>query len=191
MRPVTIFLYPAILAFALASAPDVTAQPRPLLPIAYVSVQKILAEADDAKAAAKELETLRAARTQELNAKKQALDAKRLEIANSGGFFSRSKVPQLQDEAKRQETELQQATQKAQADMQELQKSVQERLRAELSTVLTAIATQRGFQYVLNQDAALVLAPSGVSLTDEVLAKMNAAAAQRAASTKTGDVPKP
>ena len=160
------------------------AQTRSGLPIAFISVQRILTEAEDAKAAAKELEALRLAKGQELTAKRQALEQTKLAIANAGGYFSASKREQLKATEKTQEADLQQATQLAQTDFQELQKKLQSELRTELNGIVTALATQRGFLYVLNQDAALVLAPTGADLTAEVLTRLDAAAAQRAASKK-------
>jgi Skp family chaperone for outer membrane proteins len=156
-----------------------SAQPRPTFPIAYISVQKVLAEADDAKAATKELEAMRAAKAGDLNAKKKALDDTKLQLANAGGFFSSNRRAQLAELVKKQESELQQATQQAQTEFNDLQKKVQERLRAELNTVLTALAVQRGVPYVLNQDTAIVLAPTAANWTAEVLERLNAATAQR------------
>lgn len=163
----------------LISVTGAIAQTRPAYPIAYISVQRILTEAEDVKAAAKELEALRAARAQELNAKKQALDATRLQLANAGGVFSRSNRARLAETLKQQEADLQQATQKAQADFSERQKQVIERLRGELNTVVVALAKERGVAYVLNQDAAVLLAPAVANWTDEVLLKLNAASASR------------
>jgi Skp family chaperone for outer membrane proteins len=154
-------------------------QTRPGYPIAYISMQRILTEAEEVKAATKELEALRAKRTQELSAMKQALDATRLELANAGGVFSRANRERLAETLKRQEADLQQATQKAQADVAELQKQLQEQLRVELNAIVLALAKERGIGYVLNQDAAVVLAPAAANWTDEVLEKLNAAAAKR------------
>jgi Skp family chaperone for outer membrane proteins len=161
------------------AAPSGVAQTRPVYPIAYISMQRILTEAEDVKAAAKELEALRASQTQELNAKKQAVAATRLELANAGGVFSGSTRERLAETLKRQEADLQQATQKAQADFAERQKQVQERLRGELNTIVIALAKERGVAYVLNQDTAVVLAPAAANWTDDVLQKLNAAAQQK------------
>jgi Skp family chaperone for outer membrane proteins len=174
----------------LISGTNAFAQARPTVPIAYISVQRILTEADDAKAAAKQLEALRAQKTQEVNAKKKALDDTRLQIVNAGGVFSSTKRQQLTEVAKRQEAELQQATQQAQTDFQDLQKKVQDRLRHELGTIVTTLAQQRGVQYVLNQDVSIVLAPIGANWTEEVLQRLNAATAQNAGSnTSTPGTP--
>lgn len=175
-----------LLALALvgAAAPG-SAQTRQPLPIAYISVQRILVEAEAAKAVTKELDALRQMKAQELAEKKKALDDTRLQLANAGGYFSSAKRAQLQDAVKSQEAELQQATQQAQADFQERQRTLQDQLRGELNTVVAAIAAQRGIQYVLNQDASLIMAPQGGNLTDEVLTRLNAATAQREAAAKS------
>jgi len=160
----------------LVAAPSGFGQTRLAYPIAYISLQRILTEAEDVKAAAKELEALRASQTQELNAKKEAVAATRLELANAGGIFSGSTRERLAETLKRQEADLQQATQKAQTDFAERQKQLQERLRGELNTIVIALAKERGVAYVLNQDTAVVLAPTAANWTDDVLQKLNAAA---------------
>jgi Skp family chaperone for outer membrane proteins len=161
---------------SLLAVPSAFGQTRPAYPIAYLSMQRILNEAEDVKAAAKELEALRAVQTQELNEKKQAVATTRLELANAGGVFSGSTRARLTETLKQQEADLQQATQKAQTDFAERQKQVQDRLRSELNTIVMTLAKERGVAYVLNQDTAVVLAPTAANWTDDVLQKLNAAA---------------
>lgn len=173
-----------LLVLALAMPSMAGAQARAQFPIAYVSVQRILAESSDGKAAAKELETLRTTRTQELNAKRQELEATRLALANAGGYFSSGRRTELQAKVRQQEADLQQATQQAQTDLQEEQRKVQDRLRGELNGVLQTLARQRGYLYVLNLDTAILLAPAGANVTDEVLTRMNTAAAEREANAQ-------
>jgi Skp family chaperone for outer membrane proteins len=160
----------------LASVTTTVAQSPPGYPIAFISVQRILTEAADAKAATKELDTLRSSWTRELNAKKQAVAATRLQLANAGGVFSWSTRARLGETLKRQEADLQQATLKAQAEFAERQKQITERLRNELNLVVVGLARQRGVAYVLNQDA-VVLAPTRANWTDEVLEKLNTVSA--------------
>src|SRR6478736_9099721 len=84
-------------AFALCAAFAVpcAAQGRAALPIGFVSLQRVLAEAADAKTAGQSLEAARQAKAQDLNGQKQALDAARLELANSGGFFKATRRQEL------------------------------------------------------------------------------------------------
>jgi Skp family chaperone for outer membrane proteins len=179
-------------AALLASGTTALAQTRQPLPIAYVSIQRILAEADEAKAAGKELEALRVSKGEELSAKKRALDASKLQLANSGGLFSGSKRQELADQVKRQETELQQATQQAQTDFQEHQKKAQQQLGGEVNKIINAMAQERGVQYVLSQDVAILLAPAGANWTAEVLQRLNAASGgKKSASDKPTAEPTP
>jgi Skp family chaperone for outer membrane proteins len=164
---------------ALASAHTAGAQSRPSLTIAYVSMQKIFAEAEDAKAAAKQIEALRATKTQELNAKRQALEQTRVQLVNSNGIFSGPKRIQLAALAQRQETELQQATQQAQAEFLDLGKKTQEKILSEVAPILAALSAERKVLYVLNQDTAVVFAPSAANWTADVLERLNAASAHR------------
>jgi Skp family chaperone for outer membrane proteins len=179
MSPHRAFLGSLFVMTSLMTAESSFGQTRAAYPIAYVSLQRILTEAEDVKVAAKELEALRATQTQDLTAKKQAVDATRLELANAGGVFSGSTRTRLAETLKRQEADLLQATQKAQTDFAERQKQVQGRLRAELSMVVVALAKERGVAYVLNQDTAVVLAPTAANWTDEVLKRLNAASARQ------------
>jgi len=150
-------------------------------PIAYISLQRISTEATEAKAAARKLETLRQAKTQDVNAKKQALDATRLKIANSGGVFSGSKRAELAKEESREQEELQRATQQAQTELQELGRQLQADLRRKLTDILADIANRRAVQIVLNSDSAVVWTKDSPDLTAEVLERLNAAAQTPAA----------
>ena len=154
------------------------AQRRAAYPIAFVSMQRILAEAEDVKAATKELEQLRAGRSKELNALKQAVDATRIRLANAGGIFSRSERADLTETLKRQEIDLQQATQKFQTEIAERQKQLTERFRTEIGAIVSGLAKTRGVVYVLDQGSVL-LGPSPANWTDEVLEKLNAAPGDR------------
>jgi len=150
-------------------------QSRPALPIALISLQKIGTEATQAKEATKRLEALRQTKAHEVTAKQKALAAVRLQVANAGGLFRASKRAELVAEQTRQEAELLRATQQAQTDVQELQRELQADLRRQVGDILTDIAKRRGIQFVLNEDAAVLMAPTGTDLTAEVIARMNAA----------------
>src|SRR5215831_21214576 len=99
MRRYTI---PAALALVAAFGSSTSnAQTRAAFPIGFVSVQKVLSEAEDAKEAAKQLEALRQTKAADLAAKKQALDQTRLQIANAGGYFSSTRREQLRVQEKK------------------------------------------------------------------------------------------
>jgi outer membrane protein len=182
---------PSLVFVLLLASTPVFAQGRQSLPIAYVSVQRILNEAEGTKEAAKELEALRQKRAEELNAKKRALDETKLQLVNAGGMFSGSKRQQLSDLAKKQESELQQATQQAQTELQDRQKKVQQQLGGEISKIIAVLAQERGVQYVLNQDIAVLHGPPSANWTNEVLQRLNAVTASQKGAADGGSAQRP
>ena len=167
--------------FLMPSAP-LRAQSRatPASSVAYVSVQKILTESPQAKAAAKQLEDLRQAKTKDIAAKQKALEATRLQLVNAGGVFSASTRTKLKAQESQQQSELQKLTQDSQNELQNLQRQLQADLRREFGAIVTELAGPRAIQLVLNADAALVwAAPGTIDLPAQVLERLNAAAAQK------------
>jgi Skp family chaperone for outer membrane proteins len=188
MKPLHVALIASLLfppaAYAGQSRP---AAPRSSGAVAYISVQKILTESDAAKNATREIEQARKAKTDEVNAKKKALDETRLALANAGGYFAGARRAELQKIEQRQEAELKQATEEAQKSLVELQRQVQTQLRNELARVIDQLAKDRSFDVVLNADTSLVWARNITDITNEVLERLNAAtvaSAQKAEPAK-------
>jgi Skp family chaperone for outer membrane proteins len=152
---------------------DRVVQPRAATPIAYLSLQRISAESIEGKAAVKRLEAAGQARAQDVRARQRALEATRVALANAGGVFQASKRTELKAQEERQAQELQKATQAAQTELQEIQREVQAKVRQELGVIMADIAKQRSLQLVLNQDTAVVWAPTGADITAEVLDRLN------------------
>jgi len=173
-----------LLAFGLLAPVTVRAQSRatPTGPIAYISVQKILTESTQAKAAAKQLEELRQSKSKELAAKQKALESTRLQLANAGGIFSASTRTKLQTQERQQLSELQKLTQDSQNEVQTLQRQLQADLRQEFTAIMRDVVGPRGIQIVLNAENAIVwVAPGTIDLTAQVLERLNASAAAAAA----------
>jgi Skp family chaperone for outer membrane proteins len=160
----------AVAVIALAQVPA-AAQSRS--EVAFISLQRVLAEAAEAKAAAKQLDEVRRAKAQDVQAKQKTLDATRLELANAGGLFSGRRRGELQEREKKQAAELQQAMQQAQTDLQKLQNDLQNKLRADMQAIVDRLAKARGIRLVLNTDTAVVWASGGIDLTQEVLKQLN------------------
>jgi Skp family chaperone for outer membrane proteins len=154
-------------------------QSRPASPIGYVSLQRILSESVDAKAAAKRLEELRQAGAHDISAKQKALEATRLERANAGGVFATSRRARLRTQEAQQQKEIEEATQHAQVEFLNVQRQLQADLLRELNLVVGDLAKRKAIQLVLNRDNAVVWASTGTDLTAEVLERLNAAAQKR------------
>ncbi|MBS1819456.1 MAG: OmpH family outer membrane protein [Acidobacteria bacterium] len=146
---------------------------RPTSPIAFLSVQKVLNESAQAKAAAKQLDDLRKTRADDLNARKKKLDDTKLALANAGGVFSGSRRAELRSSVQRQEAELKQATEDAQKAILDLQHQLQGAIREDLVRALNDVARERPLQYVLNADTSLVWARDATDLTADILERMN------------------
>ncbi|MGC4081788.1 MAG: OmpH family outer membrane protein [Vicinamibacterales bacterium] len=178
MKPLHVALFVLALTpagvLALQSRP--AAPVRPASPIAFLSVQKILNESQPAKAANKQLDDLRQARTEDVNRKKKAVDDTKLALANAGGVFSASRRAELRQTLQRQENELKQATDDAQKAFVDLQRQLQGEIRNDLVRAINDISQERALQYVLNADTSLVWARNATDLTGEILDRMNAAA---------------
>jgi Skp family chaperone for outer membrane proteins len=143
--------------------------------IAYVSVQKLATESNEAKVASAKLETMRMEKAREVEARQKAVDAAQLAVVQAGGIFQRSRRATLVAEENRQRAELQRVAQQAQADLQNLQRQLQSELRVKINAVLERFVRQRNLEIVLNQDTTIVWAPPGADLTMEVLSALNAA----------------
>jgi Skp family chaperone for outer membrane proteins len=175
MRAIAAWLF----AFGLLAPATGLAQPRstPASAIAYISVQRILTESTQAKAAAKQLEDLRQAKAQEIAAKQKALEETRLQLANAGGIFAASTRTKLRAQESQQQSELLKLTQDSQNELQNLQRQLQADLRREFSGIVTEVAGARAIQIVLNGDNALIwAAPGTVDLTGQVLERLNTTA---------------
>jgi Skp family chaperone for outer membrane proteins len=154
-------------------------QSRSTVSIGYISMQRVLSESLEAKAAAKRLEELRQARAKDIAAKQKALEATRLEQANAGGVFAASKRAGLKARGDQQQKEVQEATQQAQGEFVNVQRQLQTDLRGELNAIVADLAKRRAIQLVLNEDVAVVWTSTGNDLTAEVLERLNAAWSQK------------
>jgi Skp family chaperone for outer membrane proteins len=149
---------------------------RPVTRVGTVSMQRILAESTEAKAAAGRLEAFRQTKAQEVAGKQQALNATRLAMANSRGLLWRSRWTRLQAQETREQAELQRAQQQALTEYQDMQRQMQTDFRQRLGGVLSDIAKQTGIEIVLNRDVSVVWELDHADLTADVLARVNAPA---------------
>jgi Skp family chaperone for outer membrane proteins len=142
--------------------------------IAFVSAQRILTESSEAKAGNARLEALRQKKAGELAAKQKALEAARLEVAQTGGVFSASKRAKAKADEERLLADAKHAAEQAQGEFQTMQRQIQTELSKHLGVIVAQFAQERRLRLVLNSDTAVVWAQPGNDLTAEVLAKLNA-----------------
>jgi Skp family chaperone for outer membrane proteins len=167
-----LFLIPVVVLVALpvaaAQQPDASFATRR---IGYVSMQQVLTETTEAKAAAERLKATQQQKSGELRARQQALDETRRQLGEPAGLFHGKR---LRAQEARQRTELEQATAQAQLDFQTLQLQVQRDLRARLKSVLDGLSKRHSLEVVLNHDTSVLWAAPGLDLTSAVIERLNA-----------------
>lgn len=147
--------------------------------IAYVSMQRMIAESPATKAEAARLESMRQEKSRVLRNKQQALENTRQELARAAS--GSAALPRLRQEEQQRRSDFEQATVEAQTALQALQHQLQSALRAQLKAALDELATRQGVQIVLNEDTGVVWASPGSDLTGLVVQRLN----RRAADSKS------
>jgi Skp family chaperone for outer membrane proteins len=162
-------------------APQAAPQPPRPFPegakIAYINIPRIAAESAEGKASTTKVNALREKKLAELNGKNKALETAQQKL-NSGGLLSEEARATTQKEAEKLQVEITRLQQDAEAEMQDLQQSLQLEFQRKLSPIITQIATEKGLQILLSQtDAGMVWADSGLDLTAEIIKRFDAATA--------------
>jgi Skp family chaperone for outer membrane proteins len=165
---VTAALMGSTLSFALVGHAQSARTPAS---IAFVSASHVLTDTAAGRSEASRLQTMQQQRARDLMAKQQALIATRQELASSSDATARIA---LQQKETQQRTELEQATQQAQIEYQNLQRQINVALQQQLKAVLDDLMKTQNYQLVLNSDTALLWSVPDLDLTPAVVAKMNA-----------------
>ncbi len=142
--------------------------------IRYVSSNRILAEATEAKAEVARIQAIQQQKAAELREKQQLLESTRQQLAAATEAELRSK---LQQQELQERTDLERATAQAQSDLQAAQRTMQAGLQAKLKGILDEMLKDQDVKIVLNAESAVVWSAPGVDLTPAVIERWNAKAA--------------
>jgi outer membrane protein len=144
--------------------------------VAYVVLQRIANESADGRVATTRIQALQQKKAAELNEKNKQLQTMQQKLEKEGAVMSASAAGDLQKNIEKLNLEVQRFTQDAQAEVQELQQSLQDEFQSRLTPVLAQVATDMGLQFVFNgPDAGLVWADAALDITAEVIKKLDAA----------------
>ena len=177
-----------------APAPQAAAPaPAPVLPfpegakIAFVVLQRVVAESADGKQASAKVQALQQKKVAELNERQKAAQALQEKLDKSGAVMSESARADLGKQVERAQLDMQRATQDAQGEVQELQQQLQEEFQRRIAPIIEAVGKERGLHYIFNgPDSGLVWADAALDITADVVKKFDAAvkAAPPAAAPK-------
>ena len=147
--------------------------------VAFVSIQRIAAQTKIGQASAKRLDTARQEKSRALAEKQQKVESLRLQIAQNGGVFYRSKREELQKQEEKERAELDRLKETAQSEIQALQREIQTAFQNDLKTVLVELAQERDADVVLNADTSVVWARPGFDLTEDAVKRVDGLDAAR------------
>jgi outer membrane protein len=157
--------------------------PAPVLPfpegakIAFVVLQRVVAESNDGKQASAKVQALQQKKVAELNERQKALQGLQEKLDKSGAVMSESARGELAKQVERTQVDLQRATQDAQQEVQELQQQLQDEFQRRIAPIIEAVGKERGLHYIFNgPDSGLVWADAALDITADVVKKFDAAA---------------
>ncbi|MGE0392791.1 MAG: OmpH family outer membrane protein [Vicinamibacterales bacterium] len=167
---------PAAPAPAAASAPA----PAPVVPfpdgarIAFIDIQRIIAESKEGQSASGKVKALNDRKVAELNERNKTLQSDQQKLQSGAGVLSDSAREELQRKIERQNTDIERATQDAQKELQDLQQQLQLDFQRKLNPVLAEVAQERGLHLVFSAgDAGLAWAHAGLDITADVIKRFD------------------
>jgi Skp family chaperone for outer membrane proteins len=164
------------------TAPAAPAAPQPPRPfpegakLAYLNVQRIAAESAEGKASTAKVQTLNEKKVAELNQKNQALTTAQQKLQQSGAVMNDAARLQLEKDIEKMQVDIQRFTQDAQAEVRDLQESLQEDFQRKLLPIIQQVAAEKGLHFILSaQDAGIVWADPGLDVTVDVIKRFDTA----------------
>ena len=168
---------PAAPAAPAAQAPA----PAPVLPfpegakIAFVVLQRVVAESNEGKQASARVQGLQQKKVAELNERQKAAQGLQEKLDKSGAVMSEGARADLQKQVERAQVDLQRATQDAQQEVQELQQQLQDEFQRRIAPIIEQVGKEKGLHYIFNgPDSGLVWADASLDITTEVVKKFDA-----------------
>jgi outer membrane protein len=154
--------------------------PAPVVPfpegakMAFIDIQRIIAESIDGKAASARVKALNDKKVAELNDKNKALQADQQKLQSGGSVLSDAAREDLQRKIERQNTDIERLTQDAQKELQDLQQSLQLDFQRKLTPIIGEVSAEKGLHMVFSvQDAGLAWASPGLDITVDVIKRFD------------------
>ena len=153
--------------------------------IAFVVLQRVVAESAEGKQASARVQALQAKKVAELNERQKAAQGLQEKLDKSGAVMSEAARADLTKQVERANVDMQRATQDAQAEVQELQQQLQEEFQRRIAPIIEAVGKERGLYYIFNgPDSGLVWADAALDITVDVVKKFDQAKPVAPAATK-------
>ncbi len=142
--------------------------------IAFVVLQRVVAESAEGKQASARVQALQQKKVAELNERQKAAQGLQEKLDKSGAVMSEAARADLTKQVERANVDLQRATQDAQAEVQELQQQLQEEFQRRIAPIIEAVGKEKGLHYIFNgPDSGLVWADASLDITNDVVKKFD------------------
>ena len=170
---------PAAPAAPAAQAP--VPAPAPVLPfpegakIAFVVLQRVVAESNEGKQASARVQGLQQKKVAELNERQKAAQGLQEKLDKSGAVMSEAARADLQKQVERAAGALQRGARDARKAGRALQQQLQDEFQRRIAPIIEQVGKEKGLHYIFNgPDSGLVWADASLDITTEVVKKFDA-----------------
>ena len=111
--------------------------------IAFVVLQRVVAESAEGKLASARVQALQQKKVAELNERQKSAQGLQEKLDKSGAVMSEAARADLTKQVERANVDMQRATQDAQAEVQELQQQLQEEFQRRIAPIIEAVRVTR------------------------------------------------
>jgi len=144
--------------------------------IAFVDLQRVANQSIDGQAANQKVQELSEGRLTEIEARNLELQASQQKLQQNANVMSAEAQLQLQREMERLNIDIQRMTQDAEAEIGELQQTLQFEFQQKLVPAIDRIAVSRGLEFVFSVgDGGMIWANPALDITPDVIEELDSA----------------
>ncbi|MBM64446.1 MAG: hypothetical protein CL484_15975 [Acidobacteria bacterium] len=141
---------------------------------AYVDLQRIASESTAGMAANQQVEQLSQQKISELQARNGELEAAQQKLQQNSSVMSAEAQLQLQQEIQRLDLEIQRMTQDAEAEVAQLQQTLQLEFQSKLVPAINRVAAAKGLQFIFNAgEGGLIWADPSLDISADIIEDLN------------------
>jgi outer membrane protein len=159
---------------AFAQAPAALPPQQAPLRMAFLDLQRIAAESSEGKAASSKVQALTQKKSTELQEKTKALQGNQQKIQQGGAVLNEAARAQTQKEIDRLTVEIDRFQEDANAEVQELQQSLQADFQEKLRPVVDAVVKELAIGLLFSAgDAGAIFVDPSLDITGEVIKRFD------------------
>ena len=144
---------------------------------AYIDLQRVANESSEGQAANQQVQALSEERIRAIETRSVELRGSQQKLQQNANVMSAEAQLQLQRDIDRLNIEVQRLTQDAEAEVAELQQTLQIEFQQKLVPAIDRVAASRGLQFIFSVgDGGLIWANPALDITTDVVEELNKAA---------------